>query len=83
MTVTWSPSLSTSQLFFGIVNPLSSVLLVDVMLAGPRAVFYSLPVILFPSIYSLYALVLCDPAAWPAEDKYPTKLKSIAHVLSV
>lgn len=82
MTVTLSPSVSASQLSFGIANPLSPVFLVDVMPAGPHDVFYSL-VILFLSINSLYTLVLCDPAAWPAEDKHPTKLKSLAHVLSV
>lgn len=82
MTVTLNLSVNTSQLSFGIANLLSSVLLVDVMPAGPHDVFYSL-VILFPSIYSLYTLVLCDPAAWPAEDKHATKLKCVARVLSV
>lgn len=82
MTVTLNPSVNTSQLSFGIANPLSSVLLVDVMPAGPHDVFYSL-IILFPILYSLYTMVLCDPAAWPAEDKHATKLKSVACVLSV
>lgn len=79
--MTSNSSVSASQLSFGI-GPLGSILLVDVMPAGPHDMFYSL-VILFPSLYSLYTLVLCDLAAWPAEDKHPTKLKSVAHVLSV
>lgn len=81
MTVTLNLAVNTSQLSFGIANPLSSVLLVYVMLAGPHNVFYSL-VILLPSIYSLYTLVRHDPAPWPAEDKCPTKLKPVIRALS-
>lgn len=81
MTVTLNPAVNTSQLSFGIAHPLSSVLLVYAMLAGPHDVFYSL-VIHLPSVYSLYTSVRRDPAPWPAEDKHPAKLKPVIRALS-
>lgn len=50
--MTLNLAVNTSQLSFGITNPLSSILLVYAMLAGPRNEFYRL-VILFPSVYIL------------------------------